>query len=200
MKSFEKKREYLEWKEIRREKLLEGSIFNICRARRRSSEGTEGDFIILEAPDWVTVIPVFSDEGKNRRFLMVEQYRHGSGKVTVEFPAGTVEEGEDPLSTAGRELLEETGYRASRLIPLGDVSPNPAFMNNRVHFFLATGLEKTGEQSLDEHEQIHCSLHAEEEVRRRMGTDGFDNGVMLMALEFYERYLKTEKESIEKDG
>lgn len=178
--------------------LLEGPVFNICQARRRSSEGVEGDFIILDAPDWVTVIPVFSDHEKGERFLMVEQYRHGSEKVTIEFPAGTVEDGEDPGSTAGRELLEETGYHADRIVPLGDISPNPAFMNNRVYFFLAEGLEKTGEQSLDEHEQIHCSIHSAEEVKRRMGSDGFDNGVMLMALEFYDRYLNDR--SLNKEG
>src|SRR6056297_1753917 len=181
MKELKGKNDYLIWQDIRRETLLRGSIFDICEIHRRSSEGVEGKFFLLDAPDWVTVVPVFDDPGGGERFLMVEQFRHGSGKLTIEFPAGTVERGEDPGSTAGRELLEETGYRAGKIEPIGDISPNPAFMNNRVHFFLATELEKVGAQSLDDHEQIHCSIHPAEEVKQLMGTGKFDNGVMLMA-------------------
>ena len=51
MKPQEQKKEYLIWKEIRRELLMEGSVFNICRVRRQSSEGVEGDFVLLDAPD-----------------------------------------------------------------------------------------------------------------------------------------------------
>jgi len=189
MKDFEQKDENrnLRWTEVQRRLLLEGSIFNICEVRRKSSENVEGDFILLDAPDWVTVVPVFEGPEGEDSFLMVEQFRHGSGNVTIEFPAGTVEPGEDPLSAAARELIEETGFRAGKLFPLGSISPNPAFMNNRVHFYLATGLGKEAEQSLDLHEQINYSIYPAEEVRRKMGGGKFDNGVMMLALEYYDR-------------
>lgn len=190
MKKRQRNPESLLWREISRDRLLEGTIFSVNKVRRRSTEGAEGDFILLDAPDWVTVIPLLDGGETEDRFLMVEQFRHGSGKVTIEFPAGTVEPGEDPMEAGSRELLEETGYRAARFVPIGEISPNPAFMNNRVYFFLATGLKQEGGQQLDEHEQIHFHLQTARVVEELMGSDEYDNGVMLMALYYYERWKR----------
>lgn len=180
----------LHWHETHRTKLLESSIFSVQRIHRRSSDGREGDFICLDAPDWVTVVPWLQNRDGGQQFIMVEQYRHGSNKVTFEFPAGTIDPGEAPRRAAERELLEETGYTAGTLIPLGDVSPNPAFMNNRVHVFLASGLKWQAEQNLDEHEQIRCHFEPVEKVYRQMGSGAYDNGVMVIALEFFSRYME----------
>lgn len=187
MKREQNNTEKLFWEEIERTELLDGSIFSVRQVRRRSSDGREGNFILLDAPDWVTVIPVLQGEGDDEGYLMVEQFRHGSGQVTIEFPAGTVDEGEGPRETAFRELLEETGYEAGSMTALGSISPNPAFMNNKVHFFLATELRKVGGQDLDTHEQIHCRAISARVVHSEMGSGQFDNGVMLMALQFYQR-------------
>jgi len=190
MKARQGNPESLLWHEIKRKLLLKGPVFDIQTVRRRSHEGMEGDFILLDAPDWVTVIPVLNGSRGEEQFLMVEQFRHGSATVTIEFPAGTVEKNEDPREAGLRELLEETGYRAGSIVPLGQISPNPAFMNNRVHFFLATQLQPEREQQLDEHEQIHFSIQPADEVERLMGTGQYDNGVMLMALYFYKIWKK----------
>ena len=72
---------------------------------------------------------------------MVDQYRHGSGSVTREFPAGLTDEGEDEESAAKRELLEETGMIGD-LLEIASFNPNPAFMTNRQSFFLGTNLKK----------------------------------------------------------
>mgnify|MGYP006287635499 CR=1 FL=1 len=184
------KEESLHWDETYRSTLLESSIFTVQQIQRRSSDGGEGEFIYLDAPDWVTVVPLLENGEGGRQFIMVEQYRHGSNKVTFEFPAGTIDPGEEPLRAAERELLEETGHTAGELIPLGDVSPNPAFMNNRVHVFLATGLKWHTEQSLDEHEQIRYHFEPVEKVFRQMGSEAYDNGVMVIALEFFNRYMR----------
>ncbi len=61
---------------------------------------------------------------------MVKQYRHGSDSITLEFPAGMVDPGEDAKETAKRELLEETGYTSQSIVLVGKVNPNPAFMTN----------------------------------------------------------------------
>lgn len=186
----------LHWDESHRATLLESSIFSVQQIHRRSSDGREGDFICLDAPDWVTVVPLMEPARSGPQFIMVEQYRHGSNKVTFEFPAGTIDPGEAPERAAARELLEETGYTAGRLVPLGDVSPNPAFMNNRVHVFLATDLRWHKEQKLDEHEQIRYHFEPIEKVNRSMGTGAYDNGVMVIALEFFHRYSQNAYRSL----
>src|SRR6056297_870490 len=185
----------LMWNESSRKTLLESPIFSVRSIHRHSSDGREGDFICLDAPDWVTVVPLLSGEQRDDhdgdqgpQFIMVEQFRHGSGKVTFEFPAGPIDPGEEPQRAAERELLEETGYTAGSLVALGNVSPNPAFMNNRVHVFLANDLVWHKEQELDENEQIHTHLEPVDKVRQQMGTGAYDNGVMVIALQFFSRY------------
>lgn len=176
------------WREIKRRTVADTPIFTVTASTRRDAGENQGEFVLIEAPEWVTVIPLFEEKGREREFLMVRQFRHGSGEITVEFPAGAVDRGEAPIAAAARELLEETGYKASELIPLGSVNPNPAFMTNRTHAFLARGLEKVAAQRLDTHEFVEFARISEERVFEEMGTGEFGNGVMLMSLGFYRRW------------
>lgn len=179
--------EYLLWKELSRTEEMDCRIFKVVSSRRRSSSGKEGTFYLLDAPDWVTIVPLVKNTDGEQCFVMVRQYRHGSMSITLEFPAGTVEDGEAPEETAARELAEETGYTASKLVPIGSVSPNPAFMNNTMHTFLATDCTNTLTQHLDEHEVVEAVLVPVSEARERMGAGEYSNGIMLIALSYFER-------------
>jgi ADP-ribose pyrophosphatase len=181
--------EHLKWTTLGRRRLNDFAIFSINQVERMSASGTEGTFIEVEAPNWVTVIPRFEDPERGPCFLMVRQYRHGSSSVTLEFPAGIVEPGEMPEISAARELLEETGFRAESLIQLGSVSPNPAFMNNTVTTFLADGIERVQEQLLDKHEVIDVVAVPVDEVTANMGSGEYNNGIMMISLAFYLRRL-----------
>ena len=95
--------------------------------------GSEHDFYVLEATDWINIIPLTAQD----EVVMIEQYRHGSEEVTLEIPGGMVDEGEEAQTAATREMLEETGYAATGgVIPLGKARPNPAIHNNWIHTFL----------------------------------------------------------------
>jgi 8-oxo-dGDP phosphatase len=88
-------------------------------------------YYVLRYPDWAHSICLDQDN----RVCVVKQYRHGASRVMMELPGGVVEAGEDPLMAAKRELLEETGIRATQWRACGNFSPNPATHTNRFHVF-----------------------------------------------------------------
>jgi 8-oxo-dGTP pyrophosphatase MutT (NUDIX family) len=110
----------------------------------------EAPFYILESNDWVNVIPVTEDG----RVLLIRQFRFGIEEVTLEIPGGIVDSGYTPLEAGRKELLEETGYASDHWEYLGVVHPNPAFLNNRCHSFLARKAKKIAEISPEESEEF----------------------------------------------
>ena len=105
--------------------------------RCRTADGVEiAPFYVLEYPDWVLVVALDDEE----HVLLVEQYRHGLGIVSLELPAGGIEPGDaDPIRAAARELAEETGHEAERWQHIAALAANPASQNNRCHVLLAQG-------------------------------------------------------------
>jgi ADP-ribose pyrophosphatase len=177
--------EHLLWSEQSRRKLGSYNIFDLFVSERRAADGRSGRFYLLSAPDWVNVVPVIRDADGRRRFVMVRQYRHGADMVTTEFPAGLVSPGEKPEETAARELAEETGRTAGRLTALGKIRPNPAFLDNWCHVFLAEDLSEPGERRLDEMELLDVREVWEEELVRNVGTGEYVNSLVMAALLWY---------------
>ncbi len=91
---------------------------------------------------------------KDNQVLLVNQYKNGVKEVVWELPAGFIEEGEEPLAAAKRELLEETGYESDNFDFIGKFAPNPAISPNRNFVFLAKDATKVAEQKLDVNEEI----------------------------------------------
>ncbi|SMC28024.1 ADP-ribose pyrophosphatase YjhB, NUDIX family [Desulfacinum hydrothermale DSM 13146] len=112
--------------------------------------GREHQVFVLESPAWVNVIPITADN----QVVLVRQYRHGIRDLTLEIPGGVVDPGDSPEEAARRELREETGYEAERLVSLGHVQPNPAIQNNLCYTFLAPGVRRAGPPHLDDMEDI----------------------------------------------
>ncbi len=122
------------WQLAQSEYLARCRVFDVRRDTSLDPrDGRQHDFYVIEAPDWINVIPLTT----GGKVIMIEQYRHGTGAVTLEIPGGMVDEGELPHATAVRELLEETGYRARTVSLLGKTRPNPAIQSNWLHSFLA---------------------------------------------------------------
>ncbi|VDB00704.1 hypothetical protein S1OALGB6SA_1792 [Olavius algarvensis spirochete endosymbiont] len=180
---------HLMWTNLDSRLSYDAKLFRLVTSRRRSSEGKEASFISVDSPNWVTIIPELIDETGERRFLLVRQFRHGTQRVGLEFPAGAVDFGEDERNAATRELLEETGYEAAELIELGSVSPNPAFMANKTYTYLARGLTKKDEQNLDEHEILDMQMLYETELAKFIGLAPFDSAITIQAWFFYLRWL-----------
>lgn len=179
----------LEWTEVSRKALLPTRIGTVCSVHSKAADEMEGDFIVLDAPDWAVVIPELEN---GKKFLVVDQWRHGTQKISREFPGGVIEKDESPAEGVARELREETGCTADKLIHLGSVSPNPALQSNQVHFFLARGLHKTGDTQLDDDEFLESKVVSAEEVFSGMGRPPYTHALMCAAFCSYRQFLDEE--------
>ena len=112
------------------------------------------EFHVAEYPDWACVLALTP----GGEAVMVEQYRYGIDRISLECPAGAIDGDEDPLAAAQRELLEETGYRADRWTPLGALAIEPARHTNYGHLFVAHDAERVAAPSLDEAEDLAVRL------------------------------------------
>ncbi|MBQ7159161.1 MAG: NUDIX hydrolase [Treponema sp.] len=172
------------WKEGKKTLLLKTTVLDVTSIESTSSDGLKGDYIVMDAKDWAIVIPDAGDS-----FLMVKQWRHGERALSIEFPGGVIETGESPEKAAARELKEETGFSAGRLVKLGSMNPNPALMSNHVHVFAAFDLQPAGEQHLDEDEYVSYFEMPKEEVYAKMGTKEFPHALMAAGLALYREYI-----------
>lgn len=126
-------------------------IFTLHADRYRlEPEGQSRDFYKLVAPDWVNVIAVTDD----RQVVLVRQFRHGIGEVTLEIPGGMIDPDESPAEAAVRELEEETGYAGGKARQLGCVWPNPAIQSNHCYTFLVENAQRVSEPRPDPFERI----------------------------------------------
>lgn len=144
------------------------------------SDGLEiKPYYVLDYPDWVQVIAIDADEN----LVVIRQYRHGIGKVTLEIPSGCIDAADsDPIAAAARELREETGYEAARLRHVGTITNNPANQTNRIYIVLAEGARRVAEQSLDESEEIAVELMPLAEARATALAGGFDHSAQIASL------------------
>lgn len=107
---------------------------------------------------------------KEGKFILVKQYKHAAGKTVIEFPAGYIDEGEEPLAAAKRELLEETGYTADEFADLGVVTNNPTKVRGKIYVFLVENAHKVKEQQLDEYENIQVIEATVEEIDKMIAS------------------------------
>jgi ADP-ribose pyrophosphatase len=177
-----------DWKETEKEKVFSTKIFDVVRSERISRNGTKADFYLVDAPDWVHVIPLIRKTGGKEVFIMVEQYRHGENIKTLEFPGGMVDEGERPEEAAIREFREETGCTAHKMTLLGKVNPNPAFMTNQSYTYLAEDIKCGSEQNLDEHEDLSYRIVPVKDIMEGKERAFFHHAVMINALYWFMKH------------
>jgi 8-oxo-dGTP pyrophosphatase MutT (NUDIX family) len=176
--------ENITWKEEGRKTVFTCPVFRVSERLSRSPENELRSYTILETTDWSIVVPVLETE-RGKEFVMVRQWRHGALELSLEFPGGVFEKGEDALSAAKRELKEESGYSCGKIEKLGEFNPNPAIMSNKVHFFLATELSPPTEQKLDEDEYMDVETVPWKEVLRGLGKPPYIHALMGTAMALY---------------
>ena len=133
------------WKILEKKNLLERRWLTISEQRVELPNGAIIDeFHVLHTPDWAAVIALTGRGDPGDEIILVEQYRHGLGRPSLELPAGVIDTGEAPLEAAKRELREETGYAADSWHSLTVLAPEPARATQRAHFFVAHGAHPAG--------------------------------------------------------
>lgn len=167
------------WEIISSEYLIRRPWLTARRDHVRLPTGVENpEFYILEYPDWVNVIAIT----RKGEFVMIRQYRHGLGETRYELCAGVSEEGEDPMDSARRELLEETGYGGGEWQLWMTISANPSTTTNLTYCYLATNVELMSTQQLEETEDITVHLLTEKEVKALLVNDEIRQALMAAPL------------------
>lgn len=137
-------------RELERQEIYRGSIFTLTGHRVRLEDGGESRRDVINHHGG-SCVAALDGEGN---ILLVRQYRFAAGQELLELPAGKLEPGEDPEKAAARELEEETGYTAERLIKRTELLPTPAYCTERIYLYEGIGLTRKGGQRLDRDEFI----------------------------------------------
>jgi len=129
--------------------LYEGRVFKLLRENVTLSNGIIVDLDVIHHPGASAMVPLSG----NDTVILIKQYRHAVGDFIWEIPAGTLGPNETPIECAKRELIEEIGFSANTWQELGEITPLPAYSNERIHMFLASDLAPA-EQDLDKDEVL----------------------------------------------
>jgi ADP-ribose pyrophosphatase len=117
----------------------EGSFLTMAIVDAELPDGKRVELEIVEHPGAAAVVPFVDAE----RILLLRQYRFAAGGTIWEVPAGKLDPGESPETCAARELEEETGYRAGRIVRTGEILTTPGFSDERIHLYAAYDLVPT---------------------------------------------------------
>jgi len=132
--------------------LRKGRVFDFYAENITLPNKVTLDMEIIRHPGAAAIVPVMTDG----TVLLLKQYRHAVDGYIWEIPAGTLNPGEEALTCARRELTEETGYTARHFEKLAEITPLPAYSDERIHIYLATDLHPAS-QNLDADELL--SVH-----------------------------------------
>lgn len=140
------------------EPVYRGRIISLNLDTVRFPDGSSGVLEMVRHPGAAAVLPFLdAPDAADPRIILIRQYRWAAEDELWEVPAGRLDPGEAPEACAARELAEETGWRAARIIPLAPLWTTPGFTDEKIHLFAATGLvpgehKREADEFLEVHE------------------------------------------------
>jgi ADP-ribose pyrophosphatase len=164
------------------ELLLETRRFRVVRHTQPLADGTVHKRETVVHPGAVVIVGLPDPD----HVVLIRNYRIAVDEELLELPAGTIDPGEDPLQTARRELAEETGYRTENLRRLTEFWVSPGILSERMHLFLATGLQ-SGPSALEKGEQIRTLVVGWDEALAMIDQQKIHDAKTLAGLLYYDR-------------
>ncbi len=178
------------WERLGHATTAKTRVFDVLGVKyRHPVRGTERDFVVMQAPDWVNVVALTPDG----RLVLVRQFRYGIDEFSLEIPGGVMEAGEDPVAAGLRELREETGFTGAPAKLLGSVHPNPAIQSNHCHFVFVEQAVQSHALEWDTDEEIEVTTLPVDEVLARARAGGVTHGLVLDALFLFEAVWRQRK-------
>ena len=193
------------WKLLDSEFLVNAPWLKVAKEKCKLPNGKViDDFYTLWQPDWVLIL----SRTKEGKWVMTEQYRHGTGKIALEFPAGIIDKGETPEEAAIRELQEECGFILGEgrfplgggndsagsghdnITYLGSFPVNPDRHRGKFHVVFIDGVERLGKTHFDETEDIETFLYTDEEFQAKIADGTFDHPLQIAG---YFKWKLTQK-------
>ena len=170
-------------RKIEGERLFEGKVLALDKDIVALENGESAYREVIRHKGAVCVIPLDCEE----QVILVSQYRYAVGQTMIEIPAGKLDSiDEIPEEAARRELKEETGYTARRLLPLGIYYGSPAILDEKIYMFAALDLEE-GETHLDEGEYVSCfKMPLQEAVQKVLAGEFPDGKTQSAVLRLYQ--------------
>ncbi|MBX3389076.1 MAG: NUDIX hydrolase [Phycisphaeraceae bacterium] len=167
-------------REISRTTVRKGRKFDFELVRVGMPNGRTIEVDLVRHGGAAVILPILSTAGA-RHVVFVRNHRFSIRRSILEIPAGTLEKGEEPIACAGRELIEETGFRAARIEPLVEFLPSPGMSDERMYTFVATDLTEVGQQ-LEEDESIQVEIIPAAEAVAMAADGRLEDGKSILAI------------------
>jgi len=125
---------------MKRKQVFKGRLLNVFVEERRLPNGYKARLEIIKHPGAALIVPFLS----RSKIILLRQYRGPIDSYIYELPAGTLESNERPELCAKREVIEETGYKAGKIVRLGMIIPVPGYSTEKIYIFKAENLTRVG--------------------------------------------------------
>ena len=168
---------------LRSDRIYDSDWVGLRRDVLRLHDGTEQEHHVVEIAEAVVVVPVLDDG----RIILIGHYRHATHRTSWEVPAGRIAGGETARGTAERELAEEAGYRAGRMLSLPGFYPTNGISAHYSHTFCALDCVQLPSANPESSEQILVRPHTRAQVEALLDAGKIEGGFSAIALMYYLR-------------